>query len=162
MAAECVLIVDDDPMVRKVLTKVVVSNGFVPAAAASGEEALALLQRQHVDLIILDIMMGGMDGFEVVQEIRRRRNETPIIILSARTEDYNTLYGLDIGADDYITKPFNPVLMGAKVKALIRRHKTARSGTQAIQTVGPFVYHNDTMRLEKDGWKSPSAARRTL
>ena len=85
MAAECVLIVDDDPMVRKVLTKVVVSNGFVPAAAASGEEALALLQRPHVDLIILDIMMGGMDGFEVVQEIRRRRNETPIIILSART-----------------------------------------------------------------------------
>ena len=162
MAEECVLIVDDDPMVRKVLAKVVVSSGFVPATAASGEEALTILQRQHVDLIILDIMMGGMDGFEVVQEIRRRRNETPIIILSARTEDYNTLYGLDIGADDYITKPFNPVLMGAKVKALIRRNKTAQSGGQSLQTVGPFLYHNDTMRLEKDGVEIPLSSRENI
>ena len=162
MADENVLIVDDDPMVRKVLTKVVVSNGFSASSAASGEEALSILQRQHVDLIILDVMMGGMDGFEVVQEIRRRKNETPIIILSARTEDYNTLYGLDIGADDYITKPFNPVLIGAKVKALIRRNKTAQSGGQNLQTAGPFVYHNDTMRLMKDGVEIPLSSKENI
>ena len=114
MAEECVLIVDDDPSVRKVLEKVITMGGLEAVTAASGEKALELLGQRRVDLIILDVMMGGMDGFEVVQELRRQKNDTPIMILSARNEDYDTLYGLDIGADDYITKPFNPVLLGAR------------------------------------------------
>ncbi|MEG1942807.1 MAG: response regulator, partial [Angelakisella sp.] len=114
MSEEHVLIVDDDPTVRKVLRRVLLSNGFCPREAASGEEALVLAQHEPFDLIIMDVTLGNMDGFEAVQQLRGKGNKTPVIILSGRTEDYNTLYGLDIGADDYITKPFNPVLLGAK------------------------------------------------
>lgn len=159
MAEERVLIVDDDPVVRKVLRRVLVSNGFCPSEAASGEEALALTQSERFDLIILDVIMGEMDGFEAVQKLRGRGNQTPIIILSGRTEDYNTLYGLDIGADDYVTKPFNPVLLGAKVKALIRRNKSAEDGSHSRIAVGPFVYHNDTMKLYKSGEEIPLSSK---
>ena len=161
MAEECVLIVDDDPSVRKVLEKVITMGGLEAVTAASGEKALELLGQRRVDLIILDVMMGGMDGFEVVQELRRQKNDTPIMILSARNEDYDTLYGLDIGADDYITKPFNPVLLGAKVKALLRRSKTSQGGGQPVQ-VGPFVYHSDTMRLEKNGREVALSAKESV
>lgn len=162
MEKERILIVDDDPGVRKVLGKVITMGGQEPVTASSGEEALALVQRQQVDLIILDVMMGGMDGFQVVRELRRRQNGIPIIILSARSEDYDTLYGLDIGADDYITKPFNPVLLGAKVKALLRRSKTLQGGPQPVQTAGPFVYRSDTMRLEKNGREIPLSAKENV
>ena len=161
MAEECVLIVDDDPSVRKVLEKVITMGGLEAVTAASGEKALELLGQRRVDLIILDVMMGGMDGFEVVQELRRQKNDTPIMILSARNEDYDTLYGLDIGADDYITKPFNPVLLGAKVKALLRRSKTSQGGGQPVQA-GPFVYHSDTMRLEKNGREVALSAKESV
>lgn len=162
MAEERVLVVDDDPAVRKVLSKVLTSGGMAVVAAASGEEALAILTGGQVDLVILDIMMDGMDGFEVVQEIRRRGDKTPIMILSARSEDYNTLYGLDIGADDYITKPFNPVLLGAKARALIRRSRTAQGTAQTVQTAGPFTYRGDTMRLERDGVEIPLSGKETV
>ncbi len=161
MAEECVLIVDDDPSVRKVLEKVITMGGLEAVTAASGEKALELLGQRRVDLIILDVMMGEMDGFEVVQELRRQKNDTPIMILSARNEDYDTLYGLDIGADDYITKPFNPVLLGAKVKALLRRSKTSQGGGQPVQA-GPFVYHSDTMRLEKNGREVALSAKESV
>ncbi|MEG0853609.1 MAG: response regulator transcription factor [Angelakisella sp.] len=155
MSEECVLIVDDDLAVRKVLHRVLASNGFSHQEAASGEEALAILRHKTFDLIIMDITLGNMDGFEVVQHLRGAGNKTPIIILSGRSEDYNTLYGLDIGADDYITKPFNPVLLGAKVKALIRRNKTAVEAGHNILTIGPFTYYNDTMRLFKNKEEVP-------
>jgi DNA-binding response OmpR family regulator len=94
--------------------------------------------------------MRGMDGFQVVQELRRRGIRTPIIIISGRQEDYDTLYGLDIGADDYITKPFNPVVLGAKVKALIRRSKGTMSGRESTLTAGPFCYNTSTLRFYKN------------
>lgn len=159
MAEEHVLIVDDDPVVRKVLRRVLVSNGFCPSEAASGEEALEITRQQTFDLIILDVIMGEMDGFEAVQKLRGDGNRTPIIILSGRTEDYNTLYGLDIGADDYITKPFNPVLLGAKVKALIRRNKTAEEGGKGILRLGPFAYHSETMKLFKNNEEIPLSSK---
>lgn len=92
-----------------------------------------------------------MDGFEVVQAIRSRGLKTPIIIVSARKEDFDTLYGLDIGADDYVTKPFNPITLGAKVKALIRRSKGNLPGTSTLITAGPFSYNTSTLRFYKNG-----------
>lgn len=145
-----VLIVDDDPAVRKVLAKVLQSNDIESFQAADGGEALRLIKENQYDLVILDIMMRGIDGFEVVQAVRSQGIDTPIIILSGRNEDYDTLYGLDIGADDYITKPFNPVLLGAKVKALIRRDKKAQSYNDDFIVAGPFKYSPRTFKFYKN------------
>mgnify|MGYP003295285624 CR=1 FL=1 len=146
-----VLIVDDDDDVRKMLYKVIRSNGIEADTAESGEKALRQTETKHYDLILLDVNMGGMDGFEVVETLRGRGVETPIMIVSGRKEDYDTLYGLDIGADDYITKPFNPVTLGAKVKALIRRSRTGSGAAAGIITAGPFRYDTSTLRFYKDG-----------
>lgn len=146
-----VLIVDDDQAVSSMLYKVIQSNGLAADTAASGEEALKILSAQSYDLILLDINMNGMDGFEVIQTIRRRGLKTPIIIVSGRKEDFDTLYGLDIGADDYITKPFNPITLGAKVKALIRRSHYHLPGENPTIEAGPFSYNTSTLRFYKNG-----------
>ncbi len=147
--ADLVLIVDDDEAVRTTLFKVVRSNGLDADLASSGEETLQITQKKRYDLILLDVNMQGMDGFAVVQQLRRRNIRTPIIIVSGRKEDYDTLYGLDIGADDYVTKPFNPIVLGAKVKALIRRSKGNLQGADCLISAGPFRYNTSTLRFFK-------------
>lgn len=146
---DLVLIVDDDEAVLTMLRKVIESNGIQAHTAASGEEALEKIAAEHYDLILLDVNLAGMDGFQVVQNIRGRNIKTPIIIVSGRKEDFDTLYGLDIGADDYITKPFNPITLGAKVKALIRRSRDHLPGQSSILTAGPFRYNTSTLRFYK-------------
>ena len=148
--ADLVLIVDDDEAVQTMLYKVISSNGLQAEIASSGEKALSMTAHKHYDLILLDVNMTGMDGFEVVKHMRSRGVKTPIIIVSGRQEDYDTLYGLDIGADDYVTKPFNPIVLGAKVKALIRRSKGSLHGADALTTAGPFRYNSTTLRFYKD------------
>ena len=148
---DIVLIADDDQAVLTMLYKVVRSNGIEADTAASGEVALALLEQKPYDLLLLDVNMHGMDGFQVVQAIRRRGLKLPIIIVSGRKEDYDTLYGLDIGADDYVTKPFNPVTLGAKVKALIRRSRNHLPGVDSVIAAGPFQYNTSTLRFYKNG-----------
>ncbi len=149
--ADRVLIVDDDAAVLSLLTKVIRSNGLDAECSQSAEQALELLSSQTYDLILMDVNMHGMDGFTGVEIIRSRGIKTPIIIVSGRKEDFDTLYGLDIGADDYITKPFNPVTLGAKVKALIRRSRNSVTGTESIISAGPFTYNTSTLRLYKHG-----------
>lgn len=149
-----VLIVDDDKAIQNMLYKVVKSNGLEADIASSGEEALEMVTQKNYDLMLQDINMPGIDGFEVISRLREKNNDTPIIIISGRQEDYDTLYGLNIGADDYITKPFNPVILGAKVKALIRRSKSNASGTNGsdgMLTAGPFAYNTSTLRFYKNG-----------
>ena len=146
--ADTVLIVDDDKAVQTMLYKVIRSNGLEADTASGGQEALSLTENRKYDLILLDINMHGMDGFEVIQRLRSRGVKTPIIIVSGRQEDYDTLYGLDIGADDYVTKPFNPIVLGAKVKALIRRSKGELGA--AVIAAGPFRYNTSTLRFYKD------------
>ena len=149
--ADLVLIVDDDEAVRTTLYKAIRSNGLDAEMASGGEQALDLISKTHYDLILLDVNMPGMDGFTMVQKLRSRGIKTPIIIVSGRKEDYDTLYGLDIGADDYVTKPFNPIVLGAKVKALIRRSKGSLQGADAVTLAGPFRYNNTTLRFYKNG-----------
>lgn len=153
--SDVVLIVDDDISVLNMLTKVIRSNSLTPECADSAEKALQMLDDNHFDLILMDVNMHGMDGFSAVEEIRRRGIRTPIIIVSARQEDVDTLYGLDIGADDYITKPFNPVTLGAKIKALIRRSRNNIPGAEPVINQGPFSYNTSTLRLYKNGVKIP-------
>jgi len=147
---DIVLIVDDDESVQSALYKVICSNGIDAVVASSGEEALEMVSTHSFDLILLDVNMRGMDGFQVVNILRERGFKMPIMIVSGRQEDYDTLYGLDIGADDYITKPFNPVVLGAKVKAQIRRSKGGTSGANHVITAGPFRYDTHTLRLYKN------------
>lgn len=149
--ADTVLIVDDDESVLTMVYKVIRSAGMDVETVPSGEKALELIQKRPFDLILLDVNLRGMDGFQVIQSLRGRGIKTPIIIVSGRKEDYDTLYGLDIGADDYITKPFNPVVLAAKVKALIRRSRGGLSGSDAVIAAGPFQYNTSTLRFYKNG-----------
>ena len=148
--AEIVLVVDDDKAIQTMLYKVIRSNNIEVEIASDGETALQMIKEKKYDLLLLDINMRGMDGFQVVEALRSNGNKIPIIIVSGRKEDYDTLYGLDIGADDYITKPFNPVVLGAKVKALIRRSKANLPGEEEYIIAGPFRYHTSTLRFYKN------------
>ena len=155
--ADTVLIVDDDKAVQTMLYKVIRSNSLQAEIASSGEEALELTRSRQYDLILMDLNLHAMDGFQVIEQLRGRGIQTPVIIVSGRQEDYDTLYGLDIGADDYVTKPFNPVVLGAKVKALIRRSKG--SGNSQIITAGPFHYNTSTLRFCKNGTEIPLSSK---
>lgn len=146
-----VLIVDDDSNVLSAIYKAVQSVGIGADTAGGGEEALKKLSENRYDLMLLDINMYDMSGFKVIEAVRARGDGTPIIIVSARADDCDTLYGLDIGADDYITKPFNPVILGAKVKALIRRSQSSDSSADTVITAGPFQYNTSTLRIYKNG-----------
>ena len=154
-----VLIVDDDAAVLALLEKVIRSNGLQAECADSAEKALDMLNRETCDLILMDVNMRGMDGFTAVETIRSKGIKTPIIIVSGRKTDFDTLYGLDIGADDYITKPFNPVTLGAKVKALIRRSRNHMSEAESVISAGPFTYNTSTLRLYKNGTEIPLSAK---
>lgn len=157
--ADTVLIVDDDQAVLTVLCKVVRSNGIEAVTASSAEQALSLMEGNSYNLVLMDINMPGLDGFQAVQAIRGRGIKTPIIIVSARGEDYDTIYGLDIGADDYVTKPFNPVTLGAKIKALIRRSRDQLPGADSVISAGPFQYNTSTLRFYKDGVEIPLSSK---
>lgn len=145
-----VLVVDDDEAVLSILCKTMNTSGMEPFAVKSGKEAIRTLAGEKFDLILMDINMPGMDGFETIKQIRNCAIDTPIIIVSGRKEDFDTVFGLDIGADDYITKPFNPVTLGAKAKALIRRSRSGKNADSVI-TAGPFSYNTSTLRFFKDG-----------
>ena len=149
--ADTILIVDDDQSVSLTLSKAVQSSGMEAEIANSGEEALKRLSEKRFDLILMDINMPGMDGFQTVESIRKQGIQTPIIIISGRKEDIDTLYGLNIGADDYITKPFNPITLGAKIKALIRRRRNDLPGSSQRISAGPFTYNTSTLRFYKNG-----------
>lgn len=149
--ADKILIVDDDASVLAMLGKAIRSGGLEAETAGSGEDALRLLDEKRYELILMDINMPGIDGFQAVETIRGRGIQTPIIIISGRKEDIDTLYGLNIGADDYVTKPFNPITLVAKVKALIRRSRGDMPGSGQQITAGPFVYNTSTLRFYKNG-----------
>lgn len=149
--ADKVLIVDDDPTICKLLEKVMLSNDLVPTVVNCGKDALSILKTHTFDIILMDVMLGDMEGFEVIKKLRNQGINTPVMIVSGRNEDYDSLYGLSLGADDYITKPFRPLVLGAKVKALIRRNKNLVLDNANILESGPFSYDTSTMRFYKNG-----------
>ena len=148
--ADKVLIVDDDPAIQKMLEKVMNSNHLEADIASDGRTALEMIRRGRYQVILLDINMGDIDGFEVIKKTRSEGNVTPIIIISGRNEDYDALYGLSVGADDYITKPFRPVVLGAKVIALIRRNSLQAGAASSVITRGCFKYDTTTRRFYKN------------
>ncbi len=129
-----VLVVDDDPHVREVVEIYLGREGFRILGAQDGEEALRVVEAEEPDVIVLDLMLPGRDGWDVCREIRRRRH-TPIIMLTARGEEMDKVLGLELGADDYLTKPFSPRELAARVKAILRRMGTAPAAGQAGERV---------------------------
>jgi DNA-binding response OmpR family regulator len=127
MAAAAVLVVDDEPMVRDVLERYLTAEGFAVRSAADGEEALARIDEGLPDLVLLDLMLPKVDGYEVLSRIRDQ-GSTPVIMLTARGEETDRIVGLDLGADDYVTKPFSPREVVARVRAVLRRAGTAIDG----------------------------------
>ena len=119
---ELILVVDDEPKVARLARDYLEKNGFRVVTAADGQSALTTARREKPDLIILDLMLPIMDGREVCRALRRE-SDVPIIMLTALSEEIDQVTGLEIGADDYITKPFSPRAMVARVRALLRRVK---------------------------------------
>jgi DNA-binding response OmpR family regulator len=117
-----VLIVDDDPKIRELLRLYVEREGHRVAFAADGPQALAMAARTRPDLILLDVMLPGVDGFEVSRRIRDS-SDVPILLLTARSGEGDKVIGLDMGADDYVVKPFSPRELMARVRALLRRRR---------------------------------------
>lgn len=122
MDKETILVVDDEKEIRDLIGIYLANENYKVLKAANGLEALRCLEKQEVDLIILDIMMPSMDGIEACIKIREDKN-MPIIMLSAKSEDMDKIMGLTTGADDYVTKPFNPLELLARVKSQLRRYK---------------------------------------
>ena len=127
--AQRILVVDDDRSIVKVLTAYLELSGYQVLPAYDGEMALQILRRERPDLLILDVMMPGRDGHEVTNLVRADKSlaATPIIMLTARVEDTDKIVGLELGADDYITKPFNAREVVARVKSLLRRVRLDQS-----------------------------------
>lgn len=121
MKRETILMVDDEKEIIKLMEIYLTNEGYHMIAAANGVEALEQLRDNQVDLILLDMMMPKMDGMEACLRIREQNN-IPIIILSAKSQDIDKISGLSIGADDYVTKPFSPLVLIARIKSLLRRY----------------------------------------
>ncbi|MDG0808464.1 response regulator transcription factor [Cohnella rhizosphaerae] len=148
-----ILLVDDEKEIIKLMEIYFVNEGYTLLKASDGIEALDLLERHPVDLIIMDVMMPRMDGIEACMRIRETR-ELPIILLSAKSQDIDKIAGLSIGADDYVTKPFNPLELVARVKSQLRRYKQfGRSDArdEAQIEIDDLVINTATHKVTADG-----------
>ncbi len=125
MDAQRILLVDDEPDLRRMVRRYLQAEGFEIAEASNGADALSRYREGSPDLIVLDVAMPGMDGFAVLQEVRRT-SDTPVIMLTARAEEIDRVVGLELGADDYVTKPFSPRELVARIRAVLRRGHPAR------------------------------------
>lgn len=120
-----VLVVDDEKLIRNVVKEYLTLEGIEVDEASDGDEAIALTMNQTYDLIVMDVMMPHKDGFSTVKEIKKTQ-EVPVIMLSARGEEYDKLIGFDLGIDDYVTKPFSPKELVARIKAVTKRERKSQ------------------------------------
>lgn len=120
MAGDLVLVIEDDPHVQEILRLYLEKDGYKVAAATDGRQGLAMARESNPALIILDLMLPGLGGWDLCRALRQE-SQVPVIMLTAKGEDYDKILGLELGADDYITKPFNPAEVVARVKAVLRR-----------------------------------------
>lgn len=128
MTGELILVVDDEPNILKLVGMYLEREGYRVETVRDGQDALLGVKRYQPALMVLDLMLPKIDGFEVCRKLRADQNEVPIIMLTARDEDIDKIIGLEIGADDYLTKPFNPRELVARVKAILRRSRDSHAG----------------------------------
>ena len=134
MTMATILVIEDEPELVKVLRSYLEQAGFSVISASRGDTGLSIWERKRPDIVLLDLNMPGMDGLDVAREIRRK-GDTPIIMLTARVEETDELVGLELGADDYIAKPFSPKLVVARVRALLRRSEAAPNTPSILRIV---------------------------
>jgi DNA-binding response OmpR family regulator len=139
-----IMVVDDDPHIREVVRHFLGTAGFDVVEASDGREALRLLERTQADLLVLDVMMPKMDGWQLCQELKRLR-DVPILMLTAKGETSQKLKGFELGADDYLVKPFEPAELAARVKALLKRYRIEAS--QSVQ-IGQLFLSRKTYLIQ--------------
>ena len=154
------MVVDDDPKLRDLLHRYLTGQQFEVALAADGPSMNRLLLREPFDLIILDLMLPGEDGLSIVRRLRGTNDRTPVIMLTARGDDVDRIVGLEMGADDYLAKPFNPRELLARIHAVLRRQPAPESpGAPATDlgqvSFGPFVFDAAMRTLHRDGVPVP-------
>lgn len=151
-----ILIVDDDPRLRDLLRRYLGENGFNVLVSENGEAMKRLWVREHFDVLILDLMMPGEDGLAILKRLRAEKDMTPVIMLTARGEDVDRILGLELGADDYLGKPFNPRELLARIHAVLRRRPRqdapgAPSMENEVVKFGDFELDLGTRVLKKNG-----------
>lgn len=154
---ETVLIADDEANIRNLARLYLEKEGFRVLTAGNGQEALALAQGDPPDLLVLDLMMPEMDGWEVSRRLRAESNDLPILILTARDQDIDKIVALEMGADDYLTKPFNPRELVARVRAILRRTSGGRSSPDRPRRLGQVTINPASREVTID--KEPVALR---
>ncbi|WP_250675708.1 response regulator transcription factor [Paraclostridium ghonii] len=144
-----ILIVDDEKEIRDLIEIYLKNEGYKVIKASNGEEALDILEKEKINLIVLDIMMPKIDGLEVCKKVREKLN-IPILMLSAKSEDMDKIQGIMTGADDYLTKPFNPLELSVRVKALLRRTYYFNNSDNETFNIGTLVIDkiNHEVRVE--------------
>ena len=150
-----ILIVDDEPRIRDLIREHLQYAGFVCEEAGDGGAALAVLAQGGIDLVILDIMMPFMDGMTCLREMRARKIMTPVIMLTARSEEYDKLAGLEGGADDYVVKPFSPRELVARVKAVLARTMPKPAENSGVFTFGDLVIDTASHSVKVAGQEAP-------
>ena len=157
-----ILVVDDDPSVRRIICRVLGSEGISTEEADGGVDAVRMAVSNPYSLIILDLMMDDMDGFQVIHHLRTNGILTPLFVLSGRQAEVDKVLALGIGADDYITKPFSTMVLCAKVKACLRRMSLSPPSSSGVLSAGPFCYFSDEMRLLKKGIEVPLSSKESF
>ena len=147
------LIVDDEQKIREVIREYAEFNGFETDEAADGMSAIGLVKLNDYDLIIMDVMMPKLDGFSACKEIKKIK-DIPIIMLSARGEEYDKLFGFELGIDDYVVKPFSPKELIARVNAVISRNKASAPSDSDELSFGGLVINMPARTVTRDGEKA--------
>lgn len=146
MSGELILLVDDEPHIIELAQLYLEREGYQVISAADGKEALEAVERKRPDLMVLDLMLPEMDGLEVCRTLRSKKDPVAILMLTARDEDIDKILGLELGADDYLTKPFNARELVARVKAVLRRGVLQEESAQELIRVGDLTV--DPLRRE--------------
>ena len=147
--AQRILMVDDEQSIRTIVEYALKDAGFDVITVGRGDDAVQVVEREAIDLVVLDVMLPGMDGLEVCQKIRAERN-VPIIMLSARGEELDKVLGLELGADDYVTKPFSPRELVSRVKANLRRGRVESDQEDSLQ-IGELVIDPAARSVRRGG-----------
>lgn len=150
-----ILIVDDEPEIRKLIRMQLEREGMQIMEAESGRQAIARLQEHHIALLILDIMMDDGNGFEVLHYLRKTNAQTLVIALSARREVQDKIAAFGLGADDYVTKPFSPIELLARIQAHLRRHRPESLRQSVVIRLNKLVLEVDNLVLQNDGKRHP-------
>jgi two-component system, OmpR family, alkaline phosphatase synthesis response regulator PhoP len=156
---ESILLIEDEEGLRMTLTDRLQSEGYVVTSACDGEEGLEIAARLPLDLIVLDLMLPRKSGFDVCRDLRQAGLITPVLMLTARGHTVDKVIGLKLGADDYLTKPFDMLELTARIEAVLRRAPTRPSGPAMIRQIGPLRVDVRATEVTRDGKIVPLSAR---